>query len=56
MIKRKSASPGDHSRIERESRDVKRDMLTSKKVIFRNYADLAEIVSGKVVDFRKSRF
>lgn len=30
MIKRKSASPGDHSRIERESRDVKRDMLTSK--------------------------
>ena len=30
MIKRKSASPGDHSRIERESRDVKRDMSTSK--------------------------
>ena len=32
MIKRKSASPGDHSRIERESRDVKRDMSTSKKL------------------------
>ena len=32
MIKHKSASPGDHSRIERESRDVKRDILTLKKL------------------------
>ena len=40
MIKRKSVSPADHNRIERESRDVKRDILTSKKLFLENMRTL----------------
>ena len=40
----------DHNRTESESRGVSRDILISKKL------GHAETVSGKLVDFRKTRY
>ena len=44
-----------HNRTERESKGVGLDILISKSY-FQNYADHAETVSCKLVDFRKTRF
>ena len=44
-----------HNRTERDSQGVSRDILISKK-LFLELADHAKTVSGKLVDFRKTRF
>ena len=38
------------------SKGVGRDILISKKLVFRNYADHAETISGELVDFLKTHF